>query len=594
MVDERLQLEGESGRYHAVHASQHLARYHVLRDKCRGKRVLDAACGVGFGSYLIAEWGAKEVLGVDIAPEAIASARRNFAHDRIRFIQHDIEDLCNLLAGEGQFDVLACFETIEHLRNPSKFLAAAAGVLAPSAIIVVSCPNDKCALRPEQENPYHLSGYTFAQFCSLTTEYFGRASQWMIGTPVNGTVAIDLTDGRAREAAQGMRDIVNYAILNDVALMPWQSNVAPTVETCLFYLGVWGDTLPATVAISPTSYARFIEPWWLIESQQKQLVASAEHVQAANADLASSRNELERAQAATAVMAVEHASELERARARLHHLERDLANAHERQQLLESDLISTRAEMANQSDNARKAEASVRYNLASLRTKLAEQEAANIKQLDFSYRQSQTIFAQRREIDRLSHTLDIIQARYKATSFVQEERRRRELLALPALRREREELDSYRRLVRPSRWSLGHLRQRIFRIRSPRPSPLEPGYPFEAAELSSSEEDRLLVTDRASLTPAGIWSAIRTSSAWIHSSTICSMAGRRAANRGPHSNHPGMSGRIPTRNTAPATRSYTSSDTALRWAGRHLTLRRCRQSNRPCVMLLSLNRTSQA
>ena len=60
---ERLQFGSEMA-YNAMDAAEHLARYAMLRSICVGKRVLDVACGEGYGSYLLAQWGAASVTAV--------------------------------------------------------------------------------------------------------------------------------------------------------------------------------------------------------------------------------------------------------------------------------------------------------------------------------------------------------------------------------------------------------------------------------------------------------------------------------------------------------------------------------------------------
>ncbi|HET8995122.1 MAG TPA: methyltransferase domain-containing protein, partial [Acetobacteraceae bacterium] len=73
MATERLHMSGEQP-YHGFEAAAHVARYALLRPACAQRRVLDIACGEGYGSALLAGWGARSVVGVDISAAAIASA----------------------------------------------------------------------------------------------------------------------------------------------------------------------------------------------------------------------------------------------------------------------------------------------------------------------------------------------------------------------------------------------------------------------------------------------------------------------------------------------------------------------------------------
>mgnify|MGYP003623051184 CR=1 FL=1 len=51
--------------------NEHMARYNFAARLTRGKRVLDAGCGTGYGSLELARMAAR-VTGIDIAPEAAA------------------------------------------------------------------------------------------------------------------------------------------------------------------------------------------------------------------------------------------------------------------------------------------------------------------------------------------------------------------------------------------------------------------------------------------------------------------------------------------------------------------------------------------
>src|SRR5437899_9658571 len=90
---ERLPLTGTHG-FSAVEAAIHLNRYLTARSVCRGKTVLDVACGEGYGAYLMAEcWGAGEVHGVDVSPDAVARARDLLVSPRVTYHCGAAEDL---------------------------------------------------------------------------------------------------------------------------------------------------------------------------------------------------------------------------------------------------------------------------------------------------------------------------------------------------------------------------------------------------------------------------------------------------------------------------------------------------------------------
>ncbi len=102
----------------------------------RGDRVLDAACGVGYGSAMLSDAGC-HVTGVDISPDAIASAMRNYRADV--WINAAIADLG---LAPGRFDMVVTLETLEHLVEPEAALRRFAALLKDDGLLVASVPNE--------------------------------------------------------------------------------------------------------------------------------------------------------------------------------------------------------------------------------------------------------------------------------------------------------------------------------------------------------------------------------------------------------------------------------------------------------------------
>ncbi|MFO1493638.1 MAG: class I SAM-dependent methyltransferase [Lysobacterales bacterium] len=120
---------------------EHMHRYAFAAALAPGRRVLDAACGEGYGSALLAAAGA-EVLGVDISPEAIAHAQSRYG-DRanLRFAQADVSRLDGL--AEHSFDLIVSFETLEHVHAQEAMLARFERLLAPAGVLLVSSPDKR-------------------------------------------------------------------------------------------------------------------------------------------------------------------------------------------------------------------------------------------------------------------------------------------------------------------------------------------------------------------------------------------------------------------------------------------------------------------
>src|SRR5438128_2065302 len=165
-------------RYNATEAAIHMARYQLAAPYCQGKRVLDVACGEGYGAYALRQFGAASVEAVDNSPQAIANAEALFATSAVRFHLHDAASVDQLFP-ESRFDVIVCLETIEHLKAPERFLRAIKSLAAQDAVIIITCPNDHWYYATdEQSNPFHVRKYSFEAFRELTTAVLGNSSAW--------------------------------------------------------------------------------------------------------------------------------------------------------------------------------------------------------------------------------------------------------------------------------------------------------------------------------------------------------------------------------------------------------------------------------
>jgi SAM-dependent methyltransferase len=120
---------------------EHLHRYAYAAGFAAGKRVLDAACGEGYGSAVLAHAGAR-VLGVDIADDTIAHARQRYAGvDRLEFAQGDVTCLDHL--DDGGFDLIVSFETLEHVHEQQRMVAGFRRLLAPGGLLLISSPDKR-------------------------------------------------------------------------------------------------------------------------------------------------------------------------------------------------------------------------------------------------------------------------------------------------------------------------------------------------------------------------------------------------------------------------------------------------------------------
>ena len=271
MTEERLHFNGETNAPNAMYAAEHLSRYAVLAPFVAGKRVLDIACGEGYGSWFLKEWGAAEVVGVDISEDAITAAQKNFGRDGVRYL---VGDACKAqeFLDHASFDIIVSFETVEHVADPLGFLEGLRTLAAINAGFFISCPNDYVSMSLDKSNPFHLRKYTFEEFQDLSEGVLGKGDQWLLGTNVQGYAFIADGDLLISRPMQNWQSIVNAKAGGNVQILPSQSNVCPDRKNVLCYLGVWGGKDPVSaVTVSAQSYSAFIEPWQTIDWLNEQL-----------------------------------------------------------------------------------------------------------------------------------------------------------------------------------------------------------------------------------------------------------------------------------------------------------------------------------
>jgi GT2 family glycosyltransferase/SAM-dependent methyltransferase len=140
---------------------EHLHRYFLAREASRGRDVLDIACGEGYGSALLAQV-ARSVVGVDVSDEAVRYAEQSYRRDNLRFL---VGDARAIPASDASIDVVASFETLEHLYEQEQFLGECRRVLRPGGLLIISTP-DREAYSPDGSvaNPFHVRELDRAEF----------------------------------------------------------------------------------------------------------------------------------------------------------------------------------------------------------------------------------------------------------------------------------------------------------------------------------------------------------------------------------------------------------------------------------------------
>jgi SAM-dependent methyltransferase len=151
---------------------EHILRYRFAAQFAAGKRVLDIACGEGYGSAGLVAAGAASVIGVDVSPEACEHARTCYKIDARVGTAEAIP------IPDTSVDVVVSFETIEHLQQPVIFIKECHRVLAPGGALIISTPNLTVYKQRTPNNPFHQHEMTLEEFETSLGECFQNTAMY--------------------------------------------------------------------------------------------------------------------------------------------------------------------------------------------------------------------------------------------------------------------------------------------------------------------------------------------------------------------------------------------------------------------------------
>lgn len=178
--------------YHIqVTKRKYLVEPHIKRftdfNKWRGKRVLDAGCGIGTMAITFAMNGAMRVVAVDISEKSVEIARKRakalgLREDRLRFIVSPIEELCRHLPPEKKFDLVYSFGVIHHTPYPRAALLELRRFIAPGGAVKLMLYN-----RRSWKALWILLNYWRGQRPRNVAGFIQKYSEAQTGCPVTHT-----------------------------------------------------------------------------------------------------------------------------------------------------------------------------------------------------------------------------------------------------------------------------------------------------------------------------------------------------------------------------------------------------------------------
>jgi 2-polyprenyl-3-methyl-5-hydroxy-6-metoxy-1,4-benzoquinol methylase len=147
---------------------RHLVVYEWIAERTRGQKVVDLACGEGYGSAVLAGT-ARSVVGVDANPDA-------FEHATAKYKQVTFERTMVEL-WQGDVDCVVFLQTIEHIQDPDAMLQHIKQLIEPGGVAYVSTPN-VLTLAPKgaerSGNPWHVREYRPEEYRELCARHFGQ------------------------------------------------------------------------------------------------------------------------------------------------------------------------------------------------------------------------------------------------------------------------------------------------------------------------------------------------------------------------------------------------------------------------------------
>ncbi len=164
---------------------QHLHRYAFASAFANRKKVLDIACGEGYGSNLIAQL-AEAVIGVDIDQETIQKAKTKYQSQNLIF-KHG--SATSIPCEDSYFDIVISFETIEHLNEHIQMFTEIKRVLKPNGLLILSSPDKKLSDTFGISNKYHVKELKKDELLNLAQRFFSfnkiLVQQLIIGSLVS-------------------------------------------------------------------------------------------------------------------------------------------------------------------------------------------------------------------------------------------------------------------------------------------------------------------------------------------------------------------------------------------------------------------------
>lgn len=150
---------------------EHVSRYWWAHKYIGDKKVLDCACGHGYGSYILS-LKAKQVTGADLNEESLEVARKTFQNPNLDYIKQNVLELPQ---AKVKYDAIIAFEIIEHIppEEAEQFLVSMKNSLTENGVVIISTPNHDVTMKSGVHVPdFHINNYKVSELRSFLMRHF--------------------------------------------------------------------------------------------------------------------------------------------------------------------------------------------------------------------------------------------------------------------------------------------------------------------------------------------------------------------------------------------------------------------------------------
>ena len=241
-------------------ADEHVQRYRAACPLIADKIVLDAACGEGFGSNMLADF-AREVHGIDISEKTVQEAQIHYRRDNLSF---QCASVAQLPFPDERFDAVVSFETIEHINadTQEQFLQEIKRTLKKNGILIISTPEKHAySVVTGQINPFHVREFFYDEFRIFLSRYFKHIGLFRQGWQKDNSILSLVPD----ESGPGTSDVAARISLDEQ--MQWP---------CLFMVAICSDgpipALQAEIMVSSIDSSIFVDDGSGYREENRQAV----------------------------------------------------------------------------------------------------------------------------------------------------------------------------------------------------------------------------------------------------------------------------------------------------------------------------------